>query len=157
MRRWKGAVAGVLAAVLGRAVVPAVGGAHGRNAFRIEEATIDDIQEAIKRRQVTTTEIVEAYLTRIKAYNGTCVNQPEGILGPISMIPHAGKLNALMTLNLRPETREAWGFDERKARSMTDPVDDDPDMPDALEVAAAQDRKFAKTRKLAGPLHGVVI
>ena len=41
------------------------------------------------------------------------MNQPEGILGPISTIPDAGKLNALMTLNLRPATRLAWGFDER--------------------------------------------
>ena len=157
MRRWKGAVAGVLAAAVGLCVVPAVAGAHSGRDFKIEEATIDDIQDAIKRRQVTTTEIVEAYLERIKAYNGTCVNEPEGILGPISTIPHADKINALMTLNLRPDTRGDWGFDERKARSMTDSVDDDPGMPDALEVAAAQDRKFAKTRKLVGPLHGVVM
>jgi hypothetical protein len=30
------------------------------------------------------------------------VNEPEGILGPITMKPHAGKVNAIMTLNLRP-------------------------------------------------------
>jgi Asp-tRNA(Asn)/Glu-tRNA(Gln) amidotransferase A subunit family amidase len=30
-------------------------------------------------------------------------------------------------------------------------------MPDALEVAAAQDREFARTGRLAGPLHGVVM
>ena len=39
---------------------------------------------------------------------------------------------------------------------MTDPVDDDPAMPDALEVAAQQDAYFASTGKLIGPLHGVV-
>jgi amidase len=157
MRRWKGAVASALAAAVGLCVVPAIAGAHGRGDFRIEEATIDDIQDAIKRRQVTTTEIVEAYLERAKAYNGTCVNEAEGILGPISTIPHAGKINALITLNLRPQAREDWGFDERKARSMTDAVDDDPDMPDALETAAQLDRQFARTRRLAGPLHGVVM
>ena len=50
-----------------------------------------------------------------------------------------------------------WGFDARKARSLTDKVDSDPKMPDALEIAAAQDREFAKTGKLVGPLHGVVM
>src|SRR4029078_8206616 len=62
----------------------------------------------------------------------------------------------IITLNLRPAARQAWGFDERKARSITDPVDADPTMPDALETAAALDAEFAKTGKLAGPLHGVV-
>ena len=33
---------------------------------------------------------------------------------------------------------------------MTDAADDDPNMPDALEAAAALDAKFAKTRQLAG-------
>jgi Asp-tRNA(Asn)/Glu-tRNA(Gln) amidotransferase A subunit family amidase len=40
---------------------------------------------------------------------------------------------------------------------MTDAVDNDPNMPDALEVAAREDAEFAKTGKLVGPLHGVVI
>jgi Asp-tRNA(Asn)/Glu-tRNA(Gln) amidotransferase A subunit family amidase len=40
---------------------------------------------------------------------------------------------------------------------MTDLVDNDPNMPDALEVAARLDAEFAKTGKLVGPLHGVVI
>jgi amidase len=70
-------------------------GASGRDDFRIEEATIEEIQSALLRRKVTTTEIVKLYLERIKAFNGPCVNEPEGILGPISTIPHAGKLNAL--------------------------------------------------------------
>jgi amidase len=159
-RSRKAVLTGLLASVLGLSVAPAAigkSGWHGRPDFRVEEATIDDIQEAILRRQVTTTEIVEAYLDRIEAYNGTCVNEPEGILGPISTIPHAGKINALMTLNLRPDTRAQWGFDERKARSMTDAADDDPAMPDALETAARLDAKFARTRRLVGPLHGVVM
>jgi amidase len=125
--------------------------------FAVEEATIEDIHDAILSRRLTATELVHLYLKRIKAYNGTCVNEPEGILGPISTIPNAGKLNALMTLNLRPKARAAWGFDARKARSMTDPIDRDPSMPDALETAAALDRYFARNRKLIGPLHGVVI
>lgn len=125
--------------------------------FQIEEATIDDIQTAILKKRITATDVVEMYLERIKAYNGTCVHQPEGVLGPVMMIPDAGKVNALMTLNLRPLSRMAWGFDARMARSMTDLGDDDPSMPDALETAAALDAAFAKTRRLVGPLHGVVM
>src|SRR6266478_2803519 len=126
--------------------------------FQIEEATIEDIQAAIARGELTSTSVVQLYLNRIKAYNGTCVNQPDGIsgAGPIAPIKNARQLNALMTLNLRPPKREALGFDRRKARSMTDPRDNDPAMPDALEVAAQQDAYFASTGKLIGPLHGVV-
>jgi amidase len=125
--------------------------------FHLEEASISDIQRAILARQITSVSLVEIYLKRIKAYNNTCVNQPEGILGPITTIAHAGQINALSTLNLRPASRKKWGFDERKARSLTDTADDDPKMPDALEVAAAQDRRFRQTGKLVGPLQGVVM
>jgi Asp-tRNA(Asn)/Glu-tRNA(Gln) amidotransferase A subunit family amidase len=125
--------------------------------FHIEEATIGDIQSGILAKQITAVDVVNMYLARIKAYNGTCVEMPEGLLGPIKTIPHAGQLNALGTLNLRPSTRRAMGFDDHKARSMTDLKDDDPTMPDALEVAATQDREFARTGKLVGPLHGVVM
>ena len=151
------ALVGALAGGLAFGLAPAASAAQGRDDFRIEEATIEEIQTAILRRKITTTDVVELYLERIKAYNGTCVNEPQGILGPVSTIPHAGKLNALMTLNLRPAARRAWGFDARKARSMTDAVDDDPGMPDAVEVAARQDARFARTHELAGPLHGVVM
>src|SRR5438094_4793286 len=126
--------------------------------FKVDEAAIEDIQSAILRGELTSTHVVELYLNRIKAYNGTCVNQPDGALGlgPITPIKNARQLNALMTLNLRPAKRQALGFDRRKARSMTDPLDNDPAMPDALEVAARQDAYFASTGKLIGPLHGVV-
>jgi amidase len=124
--------------------------------FRIEEATIEDIQAAILRGELTSTQVVQLYLNRIKAYNGACVDQPDGVLGPITPIKNAHQLNALMTLNLRPAKREKSGFDPRKARSLTDPADADPAMPDALEVAAQQDAYFASTGKLIGALHGVV-
>ena len=128
-----------------------------RTRFHLEEATIAGIQGAIRGGQITTVGLVELYLKRIKAYNGTCVNEPNGILGPITTIPNAGQINALSTLNLRPATRTRWGFDDRKARSLTDRTDDSRSMPDALEVAAAQDRQFKQTGNLAGPLHGVVM
>ena len=41
---------------------------------------------------------------------------------------------------------------------MTDAADDDPAMPDALEMAAAQDAEFARTgRRSSVRLHGVVL
>jgi amidase len=125
--------------------------------FEVVEATISDIQNAIRSKQITATDLVNMYLARIKAYNGTCVEQPQGILGPVSPIAHAGAINALMTLNLRPATRKKWGFDDRKARSLTDAADGDPTMPDALETAAKLDEHFARTGQLIGPLHGVVL
>jgi Asp-tRNA(Asn)/Glu-tRNA(Gln) amidotransferase A subunit family amidase len=125
--------------------------------FEVHEATIDQIQQAILEKQLTTQAVVEAYLRRIRAYNGTCVNEPQGILGPITTKAKAGQINALVTLNLRPSARTAWGFDERKARSLTDKADADRNMPDALETAAAQDRALARTGRLVGPLHGVVL
>jgi Asp-tRNA(Asn)/Glu-tRNA(Gln) amidotransferase A subunit family amidase len=125
--------------------------------FDVHEATIERIQQAILKKQITTQGVVEAYLKRIHAYNGTCVNEPQGILGPITTIARAGQINALSTLNLRPRARAAWGFDARKARSMTDMVDEARNMPDALETAAAQDQQLAKTGRLVGPLHGVVL
>jgi len=125
--------------------------------FEAAETSIADTQTALLAKRVTTEQIVRAYLARIKAYNGTCVKQPQGILGVIEPIPNAGQINALMTLNLRPATRRKLGFDERKSRSMTDRQDTDPSMPDALEVAAAQDRELAATGKLVGPLQGVVL
>jgi amidase len=125
--------------------------------FNIMEASIEDIQSAILAKHLTSEQLLRMYLARVKAYNGTCVKEPKGILGPVTTIPNAGQINALSTLNLRPATRKALGFDARKARSMTDPVDNNAAMPDALEVAKELDKHFAKTGQLVGPLHGVVI
>jgi amidase len=156
-RRWGVAALAVAIAIGAVWSLESHAGAGPGGAFDVQEATIADTQNAILTKQITTTAIVKLYLTRIKAYNGTCVNEPEGLLGPISTIPHAGRLNAFSTLNLRPATRKAWGFDDHHGRSMTDVVDNDPQMPDALETAAELDAQFAKTGKLAGPLHGVVV
>jgi Asp-tRNA(Asn)/Glu-tRNA(Gln) amidotransferase A subunit family amidase len=134
-----------------------VGDAQRARAFDVHEATIAEIQRSLQSKRITTVGLVEQYLQRIKAYNGTCVNEPQGILGPVTTIARAGQINALSTLNLRPATRERWGFDARKARSLTDRVDSASGMPDALETAAAQDREFARTGRLVGPLHGVVM
>ncbi len=127
------------------------------SSFKVEETTIADIQKAILNHKVTTTEIVKLYLARIKADNGPSVDYPAGLLGPVKTMQHAKGIGALITVNLRPAARQAMGLPDRTARSMTDQVDNDPNMPDALEVAAKEDEAFAKTGKLVGPLHGVVM
>jgi amidase len=161
-RLWPSAAGACLAIVAAscspnEAATPAPAAPAADVPFELVEATIADIHGALLARKLTTVQLVELYLDRIKAYNGACVNEPQGILGPVTTIPNAGQINALTTLNLRPATLRALGFDARKARSMTDAVDDDAGMPDALETAAALDAKLAASGELAGPLHGVVI
>ncbi len=129
--------------------------AQGPPAFRLEEATIDGIQSAILKGELTSTQVVQLYLKRIKAYDGPCVEQPEGPLGPFTTIKKAGQINSMITVNLRPAARAALGLGPRKARSLTDSLDDNPAMPDALEVAAKQDAHFKSTGTLVGPLHGI--
>jgi Asp-tRNA(Asn)/Glu-tRNA(Gln) amidotransferase A subunit family amidase len=129
----------------------------GPSSFRVEETTIAEIQSAILSHRVTTVQVVRLYLDRIKAYNGPGAGQPDGILKPVVFTAHAKGVNALITLNLRPAARKELGFDEHTARSMTDAADSDPNMPDALEVAAREDEEFARTGRLVGPLHGVVM
>jgi hypothetical protein len=46
--------------------------AQAQNQFRIEEASIADIQRAIKSGQTSCRAVVQAYIDRAKAYNGTC-------------------------------------------------------------------------------------
>ena len=114
------------------------------NKFEVVEATIADIHDAIKAKKITATDLVNMYLARIKAYNGTCVEQAAGHSWTRFSHFACWQINALMTLNLRPAARKKWGFDDRKARSMTDAVDNDSKMPDALEVAASLDEQFAE-------------
>ena len=40
--------------------------------FRLEEATIDELHEAIRAGQITCVEIVRRYVERTRAYNGVC-------------------------------------------------------------------------------------
>src|SRR5215475_2650073 len=119
-----------------------------RSVFRLEEATIADVHRAIMARQLTVSQLVNEYLKRIAAYNGTCVkgalDPATGFqLGDIEPVENAGQLNALITIN------------QRGKRSKTDSADSDPAMPDALEVARQLDAEFARTGRLKGPLHGI--
>ena len=40
--------------------------------FHIQDATINDIQNAIKSGQITCQALVQAYINRARAYNGIC-------------------------------------------------------------------------------------
>src|SRR5262249_11056052 len=151
--RWISRV--VLVSMMCALIFPA--NAYAAKQFEVVEATIDGIQKAILAKRLTVTGLVQMYLDRIKAYNGPCVNEPQGILGPISIISRAKTIPSFTTVTLRPATLKAMGFNSKLARSQTDMVDNSPDMPDALEVAAAEDEYFAQTGKLVGPLHGVVM
>ena len=71
-------------------------------------------------------------------------NRDGTIVEDAEPIEKAGKIGALMTLNIRGK------------RSKTDAADNDPNMPDALEAARALDEEFARTGRLKGPLHGIV-
>ena len=91
---------------------------------------------------------MQSYFKRIEAYNGVCVkgdvDPATGLmLGDLTPIENAGQLNAYMTLNIRGK------------RSKTASADNDPNLPDAVEVAKAQDAYFARTGRLVGPLHGI--
>jgi amidase len=116
--------------------------------FHLEEATIADVHRAIRARQITATQLVQLYFKRIEAYNGACVKgdvdpATGAMLGDLTPVENAGQVNAYMTLNIRGR------------RSKTDTADNDPNMPDALEVAKAQDDYFTRTGNFVGPLHGI--
>jgi hypothetical protein len=40
--------------------------------FQLEEATIDELQQAIRDGKITCVQIVQHYLARARAYNGVC-------------------------------------------------------------------------------------
>ena len=46
--------------------------AFSQSRFEVEEATIDDIHEAIQQDRTTCVEVVQAYVDRAHAYNGMC-------------------------------------------------------------------------------------
>ena len=95
---------GIIAICIVALTMPGLAGAADSK-FQIEEATIDGIQSAILKGELTSTEVVKRYLARIKAYDGPCVSQPDGMLGPFTTIKHAGQINSLITVNLRPAAR----------------------------------------------------
>src|SRR5579871_3407491 len=141
---------GIGAAVLHAAQLALVSKAASAPRFHLEEATIADVQRAIRAKEITAEQLVQLYFKRIEAYNGACVkgevDPATGLmLGEITPIENAGQVNAYITLNIRGK------------RSKTDPADNDPKMLDALETARGQDEYFARTGNFVGPLHGIPI
>jgi hypothetical protein len=51
---------------------PAAQGSPSSTRFQIEGASIGDVHRAIQRGQITCRGVVEAYLERAQAYNGSC-------------------------------------------------------------------------------------
>jgi amidase len=144
------ATLGIGTAVLCAAQLALIANAVSAPRFHLEEATIADVHRAIRAKEITAEQLVQLYLKRIEAYNGTCVkgevDPATGVmLGEITPIENAGQVNAYMTLNVRGK------------RSKTDPADNDPKMLDALETARAQDEYLARTGNFVGPLHGIPI
>jgi Asp-tRNA(Asn)/Glu-tRNA(Gln) amidotransferase A subunit family amidase len=76
--------------------------------FRVEEATIADIQGAIQSGQTTCQDVVKAYIARTKAYNGICTNlvTPKG--GRVRV--GAGSVRTGTALKFPTETRAASTF-----------------------------------------------
>src|SRR6202030_1178407 len=141
---------GVGMAVLCAAHLAPMSKAASAPRFHLEEATIADVQRAIRAKEITAEQLVQLYFKRIAAYNVTCVEREidpatDLMLGEITPIENAGQLNAYMTLNIRGK------------RSTTDTADNDPKMLDALETARAQDEYFARTGNFIGSLHGIPI
>ena len=116
-----------------------------------------DIQQAIPARQITTEQLVRLYLARIKAYNGTCVNEPQGMLGPIQ--PIAERRTDQRTVyaesapcrSQSPGLRRPQGAQHDRRRATTIRT-----CPTRSKSPPRRTANFARTGKLVGPLHGVV-
>ncbi len=61
--------------------------------FRLEEARIEDIHRAIKTRQITCEKVVQAYINRVRAYDGQCVApvNPNDANDPKNHFPEVAK------------------------------------------------------------------
>lgn len=68
--------------------------AQAKQSFQLQEATIDSIHDGIRAGEVTCTQIVEAYVARARAYNGTCtklVTEKGGKVAEATGAVRAGK------------------------------------------------------------------
>ena len=76
--------------VLGMALlaVASIRGASAQDGkFRLEEATIASTHKAIQSGEITCQGVVQAYINRIKAYNGTCTALVTADGKPIKQAP----------------------------------------------------------------------
>src|SRR6516165_7089095 len=70
--------------------------------FRLEEATIDELHEAIRAGQKTCVEIVRRYIERARAYNGVCSVLVTRDGAPVPDVP--GAVRAAAPLSFLTET-----------------------------------------------------
>ena len=76
--------------------------AFAQGTFEVEEATIDDIHEAIQQGNTTCVQVVQAYVDRAKAYNGICTQLVTEDGGPIT--PGKGTVRAGVPLTFPSAT-----------------------------------------------------
>ncbi len=82
--------------------------AHAADTFRIEEATIEGIQGAVRSGATTCQDVVKAYIARAKAYNGVCTNLVTADGKPVR--PGAGAVRGGAPLKFPTQTRAASSF-----------------------------------------------
>ena len=84
--------------------------------FRLEEARIEDIHRAIKSRQITCEKLVQAYINRIRAYDGMCVApvNPNDANDPQNLFPDVAKYTGTP---LQPGVMQATVSDPTKQQT----------------------------------------
>ena len=75
---------------------------NGADAFQIEEASIGDIQRAIRQGETTCVQVVEAYVERARAYNGMCTQLVTADGGPVA--PGRGTVRAGVSIEFPSST-----------------------------------------------------
>ncbi len=82
--------------------------ARAADGFRLEEATIGEIQGAIRAGRTTCQDIVKTYVARARAYNGTCTMlvTPDGAPTTVGQ----GAVRAGAPISFPTETRAASSF-----------------------------------------------
>jgi len=98
-RLLRSSVTWLVASVAVLALAPRAAWAQGsaQSQFRIEEATIADVHNAIKSGQITCQAVVQAYINRAKAYNGTCTALVTADGAPIPAAPGAVRAGSPLT------------------------------------------------------------
>jgi len=95
MIRRPGSRAWLMAGVTVLALAPRMASAQGP--FRIEEASIASVQSAIKSGETTCQAVVQAYIDRAKAYNGTCTTLVTADGAPVPAATGAVRAGARIT------------------------------------------------------------
>src|SRR5262245_37708427 len=76
---------------------PAAARAAAASSFHVEEATIADLHRAIQQGETTCKAVVQAYLDRARAYNGTCTQLVTRDGAPVTPGPGAVRAGVATT------------------------------------------------------------